>query len=91
MSRSALHTYIESFGIKNFSIAGNQVRMGSRLWQADECRCGLKECEGWEMIPILAESKTGQVSIMASPVARGARQGFEAASEAMGMGGQTGH
>jgi hypothetical protein len=50
MSRSALHTYIESFGIKNFSIAGNQVRMGSRLWQADECRCGLKECEGWEMI-----------------------------------------
>jgi hypothetical protein len=58
MTRYALHTYSESFGIENFSIAGNQVRMGSRLWQADECRCGLKECEGWEMIPILAEANT---------------------------------
>jgi hypothetical protein len=87
--RFALHTYIESFGIKNFSITGNRVRIGSRLWQADECRCGVEECEGWEMTPIRAEAKPDRVLTAAPPVARSARQGFDVVGETMGIDGPT--
>jgi hypothetical protein len=52
MARLALQSYIRSFGIENFSIAGDQVRVGSRFWRADECRCELEACEGWAMIPV---------------------------------------
>ncbi|MDB5700800.1 MAG: hypothetical protein JWL66_999 [Sphingomonadales bacterium] len=61
MSSLSLQSYIEGFGIENFAIAGSQVRVGSRFWQAEECHCGLKECEGWEMIPVPAEAKPDRV------------------------------
>jgi hypothetical protein len=52
MARLALPNYIRSFGIENFAIEGDQVRVGSRFWRADECRCALEACEGWAMIPV---------------------------------------
>ena len=57
MPRLALEIFVQSFGIADFSITGKQVRVGTRFWRAVECRCGIKGCEGWEMIPMREEPR----------------------------------
>lgn len=46
-----LAEYVRSWNIDNFSIRGNDLRVGSRHWKAEECQCGLPECAGWSIFP----------------------------------------
>ncbi|MCW1430115.1 hypothetical protein [Novosphingobium sp. JCM 18896] len=49
--RESLSAYIRSLGIDNFSIADGLLRLGSRSFRVNPCRCGEPSCDGWKLKP----------------------------------------
>ena len=47
--RESLIAYIRSLGMDNFAVMDGVVRLGSRLFNINRCRCGGSDCDGWTL------------------------------------------
>lgn len=80
--------YLHSWKIDNFTVDDDHIRIGNRHWRAVECRCGLVDCDGWEMVPldqwqpttpltddVIVSTETAQISLPLTVRAMGPARG----------------
>jgi hypothetical protein len=50
MPRISLEQYVRQWA-SEAEIEGDRVILRDRAWQARRCPCGLRECDGWSIVP----------------------------------------